>query len=410
MTTQSPAAESYDALREAMITELKNAGEINSPELEAAFRAVPRHAFAPEATAEEAYEPYTAVVTKRDEHGVSQSSVSAPQVQAFQIEQAEITAGMSVLEIGSGGYNAALMAELVGPDGQVTTVDIDPFVTERAARLLKETGYGQVRVLTADAESGIADFGPYDRIIVTVGSWDIPPSWKAQLAPDGRLVLPLRVRGLTRSVALAPVGDHLESRSARVCGFVAIQGADAHDGQLLLVNGTPEIGLRFDDEVMGNPSDLDNAVTTPRFETWTGVTLGMQEPFDSLQLWLATQLDGFCIMAVDRDLDSGIVTPVNSYFSMAAVDGNSFAYVTWRRLVVDTELEFGVHALGPQAPQLAQTISDHIRAWNQQQRGGPGPSFAVYPATTPDDQLPGGRVVNKRHSRILISWPAKTEG
>ncbi|MGH4018216.1 MAG: hypothetical protein ACRDT0_03015 [Pseudonocardiaceae bacterium] len=106
-------------------------------------------------------------------------------------------------------------------------------MSRRARRLLDATGYERVNVVLADAESGISDYGPYERIIVTVGAWDIPPAWVEQLAPEGRLVVPLRVRGLTRSLELERDGDHLVSRSAEICGFVAMQGAGAHREQLL---------------------------------------------------------------------------------------------------------------------------------------------------------------------------------
>lgn len=397
-----------ETLREKMIADLKEAGDLTDPAVEAAFRKVPRHEFTPGAALEKAYSWFEAVPTKANEHGVQTSSVSAPQIQAFQLEQGRVGPGLRVLEIGSGGYNAALIAEVVGPTGQVTTVDIDADVTERAERLLKAHGYDEVRVVTGDAAQGVPDRAPFDVILVTVGAWDIAPAWVEQLVEGGRLVVPLRVRGLTRSIAFVRHGDRLVSESVRVCGFVPMQGADEHHTQVLLPTGTEEIGLKFDDEVMGNPSDLDNAVKTPRSETWTGVTMGMQEPFDSLQMWLATRLDGFCTMTVRDDLDTGIVGPANKWFSMATVDGNSFGYVTWRRLETPEgkRLEFGVHALGPQAPELAETIADHVRAWDREQRGADGPTFAAYPASTPDDLLSGERVVNKRHSRITISWPA----
>jgi len=83
-----------------------------------------------------------------------------------------------------------------------------------------------VNVVLADAENGVSDHVPYDRIIVTVGAWDIPPAWVEQLAPGGRIVVPLRMRGLTRSLALDRDGDHLVSRSAMICGFVKIQGSE----------------------------------------------------------------------------------------------------------------------------------------------------------------------------------------
>jgi hypothetical protein len=134
-TTTAADSARAQSLRQSLVKELLAAGSITSPEVEAAFRAVPRHLFAPEAALEQAYAD-DIVRTKRDEHGVTVSSVSAPWLQAVMLEQAQIRPGMRCLEIGFGGFNAALMAELVGPDGEVTTVDIDGDVTDRARRFL----------------------------------------------------------------------------------------------------------------------------------------------------------------------------------------------------------------------------------------------------------------------------------
>ncbi|MFI0941909.1 methyltransferase, FxLD system [Streptomyces sp. NPDC021020] len=394
-------------LRNSVVDTLRAAGWISSPEVEAVMRAVPRHAFAPEATLEEAYQPYTAVITKTDEHGIQLSSVSAPQVQALMLEQARIGRGMRALEIGSGGLNAAYLAELVGPEGHVTTVDIDPSVTEKARRLLDDHGYGRVTVVTADAAEPIPGLGQVDVVLVTAGAWDIPPAWTDQLVPGGRLVVPLRMRGLTRSVAFVSVDGHLESESAKICGFVPMQGATAHREDLLLVAGTAEIGLRFDDGLPSEPGLLDNAVTLPRVEIWTGVAIGVSEPLDTLQMHLAIALPGFCTMAVDSDLDSGIVAPANKGFSLAAVDGagRTFAYLTHRRTEDGGHVEFGVHALGPDAAAFAETVADHVRGWAVTHRGGPGPVIRAYSAGTPDDRISGDRVIDKVHSRISLSWP-----
>ncbi|WP_328914764.1 MULTISPECIES: methyltransferase, FxLD system [unclassified Streptomyces] len=394
-------------LRNSVVDTLRAEGWIASPEVEAVMRAVPRHEFAPEVSLEKAYEPYAAVITKTDEHGVQLSSVSAPQIQALMLEQAQVRPGMRVLEIGSGGLNAAYLAGLVGADGEVTTADIDPVVTDRARRLLDEHGYGRVTVVTADAAEPIPGLGQVDVVMVTAGAWDIPPAWIDQLTPGGRLVVPLRMRGLTRSVAFTRVGDRLESESAKICGFVPMQGSTAHHEELLLVNGTPEIGLRFDDGLPSDPSLLDNAVTFPRFEMWTGVTVGLSELLDTLQMHLAITLPGFCVMAVDPDLDSGIVAPANRGFALAAVDeqGRTFAYLTTRRTEDNKHVEYGVHALGPDAAAFAETIAAHLRDWANEYRGGPSPVIRVHPAGTPDNQVPGDRVIDKVHSRISLSWP-----
>ncbi|MCN9240726.1 methyltransferase, FxLD system [Streptomyces sp. RY43-2] len=392
-------------LRDQVVDQLVADGTIVSKDVEAAMRKVQRHLFTPGIPLDAAYDTYAAVITKSDEHGVQLSSVSAPQIQALMLEQAKITPGMHVLEIGSGGLNAAYLAELVGPDGAVTTVDIDSEVTDRAARLLEETGYRSVRVVCADAAGPIPDLGEVDVVMVTAGAWDIPPTWIDQLKPDGRLVVPLRMRGLTRSAAFARVGDHLESESAKICGFVPMQGSTAHREELLLVTGEPEIALRFDDGLPADPSQLDNAVRTPRVELWTGVTIGLSELMDTLQMHMAIALPGFCVMTVDPDLDTGIVAPVNRSWSLAAVEGPNFAYLAHRRTDDGKHIEFAVHTLGPDAQAFAETIVRHLRDWERERRGGPGPVIRVYPAGTPDDQVLGDRVIDKVHSRISLSWP-----
>jgi protein-L-isoaspartate(D-aspartate) O-methyltransferase len=399
-----------DALRGKLVAELVTAGTIVSKEVEAAFHAVPRHLFAPGATLEDAYAAFRVVVAKRDEHGTTISSVSAPSVQAVMLEQAGLQPGMRCLEIGSGGYNAALMSELVGADGEVTTVDIDPDITDRARACLSEAGYDQVNVVLADGEKGHPEHAPYDRTIVTVGAWDIPPAWTDQLTDDGTLTVPLRMRGLTRSITFVRAADHLVSRSAKICGFVTMQGAGAHRERLLLLRGE-EIGLRFDEELSADPEALNGALDTPRVEEWTGVTIGRSVPFDTLQMWLATALDGFCLLSLDPKLDTGLVAPQNRMACPAVVEGGSFAYLALRKINDDPEdpdrttFEFGTHAFGPDAAALAEAMAEQIRVWDRDHRAGPGPRITVHPAATADERLPEGRVITKRHVRVVISWP-----
>ena len=395
-------------LRDQVVDELIANGDIVSKPVESVMRQVPRHLFVPEATVEDAYNAFSAVVIKKNEAGGAVSSVSAPQIQAMMLEQAGIEPGMRVLEVGSGGLNAAYLAELVGPGGEVTTVDIDPDVTARTERMLAANGYPQVRAVLADAAHGVPQHAPYERIIITAGAWDVPPAWIEQLTADGRLVVPLRMKNLTRSIGFQRTGDHLTSTSSRICGFVPMQGADEHHQQVLLLTGTEEIVLRFDDGLPEDPSMLDNAVRTQRAEVWSEVLVGRMEVLDTLQMYLATVLDGFCTMAVDPDLDSGLVAPGNKWFSLAAVEGPNFGYLTFRRTTDETLVEYGAHAYGPQGPAFAETLAGHLRTWSAEYRGGPGPRVAVHPANTPDDQLPQAplrRVIDKKHSRVTLSWP-----
>ncbi|MFE4059378.1 methyltransferase, FxLD system [Streptomyces sp. NPDC059096] len=405
MNDATVASDEAMRLRNKTVDQLKSDGVIVSPGVEAAMRKVPRHLAVPEASLDDAYSPYNAVITQEDEHGNHTSSVSAPQIQAMQLEQAGIRPGDTVLEIGTSGPNAAYLAELVGPTGQVTTVDIDPAPADRAKRFLGETGYTNVNVVVADAENGVAKFAPYDAIVVTLGAWDIPPAWIDQLKDDGRLVVPLRINGLTRTYEFVRQADHLVATSAHVCGFVAAQGAGSHTQQVMQLPGEEGVTLRFDEGLPANPSLLDGVLNTPRAETWTGVTVASQEPIGTLQMYLSTQVPTYCFMSTNG-LTSGKIGPTGSSWSMVAIDGPHFAYTVVRRDTEKKTAEYGVHAFGPEAAEFAERIAGILRTWGERIRGSEGPRIAVYPAGTPDDRITGDRIIPKRHSRISISWPA----
>ncbi|MPZ64708.1 MAG: methyltransferase, FxLD system [Pseudonocardiaceae bacterium] len=394
-----------DVLREALVDELHEQGEIRSDRVADAFRGVPRHLFAPEESLETAYRD-NAVVTKRDEHGIAISSVSAPYIQARMLEQAQLAHAMRVLEIGSGGYNAALLAELVGKDGEVTTVDIDEDVIDRARSCLAAAGYSRVNVVLADAEGGAPDNAPYDRVIVTVGAWDIPPAWLRQLAEDGRLVVPLRMRGLTRSVVFEREGAHLVSRDYQLCGFVPMQGVGANRERLVLLHGE-EVGLRVDGVQPVDAERLSDALFQPRVERWSGVEIGGMEPLDDLDLWLGAAVPNFCLLtAKDAAIERGVAPRGSRSGLPTSVAGGSFSYRVSRPVSPDkSRYEFGVCAHGPDAGSLADQIVDLIRTWDRDHRRGPGPRIEAHPAATPDAQLPEGRVIDKKYTRVVISWP-----
>ncbi len=391
-------------LRARLADELVASGSIVSKQVEAAFRTVPRHLFASEVTLQEAY-ANDVVRTKRDEHGMTTSSVSAPWLQAAMLEQAQIEPGMRCLEIGSGGYNAALMAELVGPTGAVTTVDIDPDVTGRASRFLPAAGYEKVAVVLRDAELGVAEFAPYDRIIVTVGVWDLPPAWWQQLAPHGRIVVPLRMRGVSRSVAFDRDGEHLVSMDHQMAGFVSVQGEGAHPERLITLHNDG-VGLRFDDdEPPADPQPLRAALLTPRVQAWSGVRFDGTKPFDTLLLWLATVLPDYAMLSRARtEQAKALVDPASPIATPTLLGDGSFAYLTFRHLDADL-YEFGAYAHGPGGQQLAARLVDDIQTWDREHRRGAPACIRVYPGDVAPPPIAGGRAIRKRHTTVTITWP-----
>jgi protein-L-isoaspartate(D-aspartate) O-methyltransferase len=394
-------------LRADLVAQLRGLGAVRSEAVERAVLAVPRHVFMPEVTLEQAYAAEFSLTTKRDGNGVALSSVSAARIQAFMLEQAGIGPGMRVLEVGSGGYNAALIAELAGPAGQVTTVDIDPEVTSRAARLLAAAGYGQVKVVTADG-TGVTENAPYDRVIVTAEAADIAPAWVSQLSAGGRLVLPLRVRGLTRSVAFELRDGRLAGLSYELCGFVPMRGAGQSRQRLVVLHDhdAEQVALRLDDGPEADGDGLAAALREPGTLVWSGELAEPGTPFDDLDLWLATSLSGYAVLAATRQArDAGIVMSSFPIGVSAVIDSASFAYLTLRDVSGNrTRYEFGACGHGPAGEQAAGQMAEQMRAWGRQHRTSRA-LFRANPAGTQPGLLPG-LTVDRPHYRITITWPA----
>lgn len=391
-------------LREELVRKLRELKVIVTPEVERAVRAVPRHLFIPELSVEEAYAGRH-YVTKKDEHGVGISSVSAASIQAMMLEQAGIRPGMRVLEIGSGGCNAALLAELVGEAGQVVSIDIDRDVIDRASRLLSAAGYESVILLHADGEFGVPEYAPFDRIIVTVCAWDLPPAWSDQLAEGGRLVVPLRMRGLTRSVAFERENGRLVDRGYELCGFVPMQGAGERRERLVPLHGD-EVRLRLDDDQDADADALRAALSMPRREAWSGLTLGKNNRFDGLYLWMAMRLPDFGLLAAtDTARERGLVAHSWTLGIPTLLHGDSFAYLTYRPTSEEREqFEFGAYGHGPRADEAVEKLAGLIRSWDGTSLNA---RITVYPKDTPDELLPSDALVlARRHTRIAITWPS----
>lgn len=409
MVDTSAESERATEVRHALVDRLRDEGMFSSSVVEEAFRTVPRHLFVPEGTPlEVAYDGDNSVAVKRDSDGVIISSTSAPFIQARMIGQAGLGPGMSVLEIGSGGYNAALLAEVVGRHGRVISVDIDPEVTERARAVLEATGYGtRVSVVQADAEERIPGLaGLVDAIVVTVGAWDLGPVWPAQLAPDGVLVVPLRMNGVTRSIGFRREGDHLVSTSAEVCGFVPMQGAGAHDERVFLLpdGHGRHVKLRFDDAAPQDLTLLDGVLATDRAEAWSGVTIKNQVSFADLHLWLACFLPGFCKLAADPGIE--LAPEGGRWFPFGAVRGDSLTYLTTRPALDGAGAEFGARAHGVHGPGAAAALIEQIQAWDRRARWSAGPSFGYWPTGTDHPQpSQDTAVLAKTHGVVTISWP-----
>jgi protein-L-isoaspartate(D-aspartate) O-methyltransferase len=155
---------------------------VTDPKVLAAMRRVPRHVFVPEEVRGEAYRNSPLLI------GHNQT-ISQPFIVAHMTEMLELQRDQKVLEIGTGsGYQAAVLAELCD---NVYTVEIIPPLGRQAESLLRELGYDRVHVKIGDGYEGWPEHAPYDRMIVTCAPDDIPPALIEQLAPGGRMVIPV---------------------------------------------------------------------------------------------------------------------------------------------------------------------------------------------------------------------------
>jgi protein-L-isoaspartate(D-aspartate) O-methyltransferase len=289
----------YEALRSQLVQRLRERGALRTERVAAAFRRVPRHAFVPGVPPADVYADRSIAIKLQD--GIPISSSSQPAIMAEMIEMLDLRGGERVLEIGAGtGYNAALLAELVGPAGFVVTVDVDDELVREARRRLDAAGYPQVGVLCADGVRGDPDAAPFDRIIATVGVDAIPSAWIAQVREGGRLVAPLTIRGQQKVFAFARTPRGLESDAVVDAGFIMLRGDAAHAESVALALDEPGLTLRVFSE---HARDVDVPALaralhgTPR-DAAPVRRITVDDVWDGLGLWLGLQDRAFCRLIV----------------------------------------------------------------------------------------------------------------
>ena len=184
----------------------------------AAMAAVPRERFIDPGQAAFAYDDGPLPI------GEGQT-ISQPYIVARMIEVLRLAPADRVLEIGTGsGYAAAVLAEIAA---EVYTVERIAGLADRARQRLAALGYARVHVLAGDGTLGWPEYAPYDAIVVTAGGPGVPPALLEQLAPGGRLVMPVGAmlddQRLVRVVRAGPGDDRREELEA--VAFVPLIGA-----------------------------------------------------------------------------------------------------------------------------------------------------------------------------------------
>ncbi|HUQ15180.1 MAG TPA: protein-L-isoaspartate(D-aspartate) O-methyltransferase [Gemmatimonadales bacterium] len=204
----------YGGYRAQLVETLRQKG-IRDLAVLRAIGMVPRHLFVPESVRHRAYDDAALPI------GSSQT-ISQPWVQARYLELLRLTGRERVLEIGTGsGYQTALLAMLC--DG-VFGVERIPALAQRARKALEASGIRNVTVLVGDGTLGWRPFAPYDAILVAAASPEIPVPLLEQLAPGGRMVIPLGDRANQTLTLVRREGDELHSTTVADVRFVPLLG------------------------------------------------------------------------------------------------------------------------------------------------------------------------------------------
>lgn len=184
-----------------------------------AMSKVPRESFVPKQIINAAYANEPQLIG----HG---QTISQPFIVALMTELLCPQASHHILEIGTGsGYQAAVLAGLVK---EIVSIEVIPELAKTAEKHLKLVGIKNVKVVVGDGRIGFEEKAPYDGIIVTAASSDIPPSLVKQLKPGGKLVIPLNTpEGFQVLTLINKIDDNtLQSKDILPVRFVPLVHQD----------------------------------------------------------------------------------------------------------------------------------------------------------------------------------------
>jgi len=206
----------YRLARERMVeTQIKARGLKDERVIKAMLK-VPRHLFVDEALRDQAYGDFPLPI------GEGQT-ISQPYIVALMTEALELKGNERVLEIGTGsGYQTAILAELAL---WVYTIERFPMLLERAKKVLNELGYKNISFKLDDGTLGWKEASPFDAIIVTAASPDIPPPLVEQLAEGGRIVIPVGDEFSQTLINGVKKGGKLHTKALEPVRFVKLVGA-----------------------------------------------------------------------------------------------------------------------------------------------------------------------------------------
>lgn len=205
----------YQRLREKMVKKQLIPRGIKDERILTAFLQVPRERFVPEEVREDAYGDFPLSI------GEGQT-ISQPYMVALMTQCLDLKGKEKVLEIGTGsGYQTAILAEL---SREVYSVERIRIFAQRAGELLRKLKYNNVKILVGNGTLGWKEFSSYDRIIVTAGTKDIPPSLIHQLKEDGIMVIPVGDVHSQDLKVLQKKKEEIITQTVERCIFVPLIG------------------------------------------------------------------------------------------------------------------------------------------------------------------------------------------
>ncbi|OGP75907.1 MAG: protein-L-isoaspartate O-methyltransferase [Deltaproteobacteria bacterium RBG_16_50_11] len=205
----------FPRVRLKMVEEQLISRGIKDPRVIAAMKKIPRHLFVEEALQNQAYSDHPLPIGEKQ-------TISQPYMVALMTEALELKGTEKVLEIGAGsGYQTAVLAELAQ---KVFSIERIRPLAIKARKLLFELGYFNVEIKIFDGTYGWAEESPFDAIIVTAGSPEIPQPLLDQLAVGGRLVIPTGDAYVQDLIRLRKKEDGVHKEDLGGCRFVKLIG------------------------------------------------------------------------------------------------------------------------------------------------------------------------------------------
>ena len=211
--------EEFKKERYAKIKELSRRGFLRSERIKEAMLKVPREEFIPPEYRDYAYLEVPLPLPGK------KATISCPHSYPVFYEPLDLDKGHKFLEVGLGsGYGSALAREVVGSDGLVVSMDIDPLTLEFAKRNLEYAGYKDIILVRDDGGLGYPELSPYDRICITAACIEIPPPLMEQLRVGGRVIAPLIERGIQYLVLLDKKEKSIKRRVLCEVLYVSLRG------------------------------------------------------------------------------------------------------------------------------------------------------------------------------------------